>query len=1032
MSCDCGCCAGARVTTPVAEENRPGLSAIAHRPGRYATFRETMLARLSSADFPELAELRSRSASDASIALCDTWAIAAEVLSFYQDRIANEGYLRTATERRSLLELGRLTGYAMRPGVSASVYLAYEIDPNAQTAEIPVGTRAQSVPGPGEKMQTFETAEPLSARAAWSRIKVRQGQPQWREPPPVDGAERKFGDAHDVLKRGVYVQGADTKLKPNDAILIDYGAMRVPYRIDTVTVSDDQQSTRLDVREWNTPASSHVAAARASRRVRAASASAVARSAVEIPPGQRQAASIAGLVGELTQSLTVQPRNALTVQRDATTTLRAGGDVYSRLLIQKTPALASTLYAALQSASIAQPSITPIKVYALRTKAALFGNNAPNRVVTAITGGANPSVSYNHLSLLRAWRDMPEFAPGVQGERKLSHVPLDAAYEQIKAGDGVTPSYLVLDLGADDIEGSEGGAWPRVLTIADATTLTLSIGVAMSTRVTQLEVNEDWLTYPIPSGQTGPRTRAVITDPEFPRDVELLRRTQVYAQSELLTLAADPQTEPVAGDVSANEIELDAFYDGLKVGQWLIAAGERDLDDDDAKVNVAERGMIAAVRHGLSRLVPTTDDGTTQSADLPGDTLHTFIKLAAPLAYRYRRAAFTLYGNVVRATHGETRRETLGAGDATRILQTFALRSPPLTYVAAPTPDGIDSTLKVRVQNLLWTEVDSLVGAGPDDRVYLSRRDDSEATRIVFGDGGEGARLPTGQDNVAAVYRSGIGSAGNVRAGQITLPTDKPLGVKGVDNPIRSSGGADPDTLELARVNEPLAVTALDRLVGVQDYADFSRTFAGIGKAIATTLHDGHESLVQVTIAGIDDAPIDATSDLYLNLVAALHAFGDPHLAISVDVREALSLVIQAKVAIKPEYAWEDVQPRVAAALYARFGFQARELGQAVIGSEIVGVIAAVDGVAHVLGLSFKLFDYDDLVAGLAPTAPSAPTPGISETPAPLPATAAAGTASTWLAVASARIGDDGKIAPAQIAYLSADVPDTLLLELAP
>ena len=67
----------------------------------------------------------------------------------------------------------------------------------------------------------------------------------------------------------------------------------------------------------------------------------------------------------------------------------------------------------------------------------------------------------------------------------------------------------------------------------------------------------------------------------------------------------------------------------------------------------------------------------------------------------------------------------------------------------------------------------------------------------------------------------------------------------------------------------PIAVMSLDRLVSVQDYADFSRTFAGIGKA-ALALSDGHRQLVYVTIAGADDIPIDPTSDLYQNLVEAL------------------------------------------------------------------------------------------------------------------------------------------------------------------
>jgi hypothetical protein len=556
MSCDCGCCVGARVTTPVAEENRPGLSRIGHRPGRYATFLESMVARLSSVDYPELAALKSRAGSDASIALCDAWAIAADVLAFYQDRIANEGYLRTATERRSLLELGRLTGYAMRPGVSASAYLAYDIDPNAQTAEIPIGTRAQSVPGPGEKMQTFETAEPLSARAAWSHIKVRLGQPQWREPPPLaEGGERQFGDAHDVLKQGLYLDGAATQLKPNDALLIDYGDVRVPYRVDAVKVSDDQATTRVMVRDWN--ASATIAAStRLSRRERSVAAARTAAAAVTTTPAQRQASAIADLVGQLSQPLTVQPRSALTVPRSVAATLRAGGDVFSRLLIRQTPALDATLYSALGSTHIAQPAIKPIKVYALRTKAALFGNNAPNRVLTNIGSGTNPSITYSNLGLHLTWHDLPE-SPAGDNEIKLAHVPLDAPYEQIKAGTADAPSWLVLDPGAGDVEDGQGGSWPRVLHVTDATTVTMAIGVAQSARVTQITTDASWLTYPLESAST-PRTRAVV-ERSFPLDVELLRRTQVYAQSELLTIAADPLIDPVAGDVTANEIELDTF-----------------------------------------------------------------------------------------------------------------------------------------------------------------------------------------------------------------------------------------------------------------------------------------------------------------------------------------------------------------------------------------------------------------------------------------------------------------------------------------
>src|SRR5579863_7882148 len=124
MSQPCGCCSGIQIITPVQEQNRPGLSEISYRVGTYATFFETMVARLSSLylDVPNadntgtqriypLKGLTTRDLSDPSIALLDAWAIVADVLTFYQERIANEGYLSTATERVSLLELGRLVGY---------------------------------------------------------------------------------------------------------------------------------------------------------------------------------------------------------------------------------------------------------------------------------------------------------------------------------------------------------------------------------------------------------------------------------------------------------------------------------------------------------------------------------------------------------------------------------------------------------------------------------------------------------------------------------------------------------------------------------------------------------------------------------------------------------------------------------------------------------------------------------------------------------------------------------------------------------
>lgn len=183
----CGCCDGLVVQTPQGLDNRGGLSAIAYRIGDHSQFRASLHAALSSSKFAQLEPLRTRDDDDFTIGLIDAFACAADVLTFYQERIANESYLRTAAERVSLQEMGKLVGYRLRPGVAAETWLAFALEtppaPPANLAPEPgtfvtgvpakltldAGLKVQSVPGPGEKPQIFEIVEPLpEARPAWN------------------------------------------------------------------------------------------------------------------------------------------------------------------------------------------------------------------------------------------------------------------------------------------------------------------------------------------------------------------------------------------------------------------------------------------------------------------------------------------------------------------------------------------------------------------------------------------------------------------------------------------------------------------------------------------------------------------------------------------------------------------------------------------------------------------------------------------------------------------------------------------------
>src|SRR5260370_32497029 len=178
--CLCGCCAGTSVQTPQVESNPPGLSSITYRAGTWATFKESMLARLSSFDYPALAALKTRDDDDFTIAFLDATSIILDILTFYQERLANESYLRTAEQQRSLTELSRLIGYEPAPGVSASTYVAFAVktaprqppDPSAPAITIPQGTQVQSVPAQGQRPQTFETSADIPAQPDWNALQV--------------------------------------------------------------------------------------------------------------------------------------------------------------------------------------------------------------------------------------------------------------------------------------------------------------------------------------------------------------------------------------------------------------------------------------------------------------------------------------------------------------------------------------------------------------------------------------------------------------------------------------------------------------------------------------------------------------------------------------------------------------------------------------------------------------------------------------------------------------------------------------------
>jgi predicted phage baseplate assembly protein len=367
-----------------------------------------------------------------------------------------------------------------------------------------------------------------------------------------------------------------------------------------------------------------------------------------------------------------------------------------------------------------------------------------------------------------------------------------------------------------------------------------------------------------------------------------------------------------------------------------------ELDTHVGWVNDDKLVLITGISPGGSAV---SEVATVESINVT-DPAHT--KLVLPsLSKKYLLDGVRIYANVAVATDGETVREVLGSGDAAAAFQTFRLSHKPLTYVYAT--GGTASTLQVFVNEIRWHEVETLYAQGPNARVFVTRHADDGTVTVQFGNGVDsGARLPTGSDNVRAVYRKGTGSAGNLAAGKLTLLLSRPLGLSGATNPQAAEGGADPELMKNARRNAPRTVVTLDRVVSLADYQAYAASFPGIAKSLSTWTMTGAARQVFLTVAGSGGKELDLDSITVKTLRQSLVARGDPYVPLRIASFERAEFVVKAVIGVHPDRLFEEVMPRVKTAMWEAFSFDAREFGQAVDLSDVITVIQNVDGVVSV------------------------------------------------------------------------------------
>jgi hypothetical protein len=920
-------------------ENLPGKISINYRLGDHPIFLRHMLNQLptrmikgkkiNGTDEPDrwpLARIFTGDSEDPTVALLDACAVVADVITFYQERIANEAFLRTATERRSVLELARSVSYELKPGVSASTYVVFTVDDTVdkgKTVKIPKGTKIQSIPPPDKLPQTFETTEDLEASADLNVLR-----PQRTEP-----AKLKIDDKKILLK------GTSTGLKPGDYILLvgderkkNPFSERWDFRqVSSVTPDPDKGTTVVEWQDglgWRSPYGKHVIMPSEENtscyalRQRAALFGYNAPDWRAMPEVVKDAYLASGTDKEkpdIKESVQWPGFDLLSLCPTKNNSIKKGlrgeyfrSEKYSGLL-EYNPVV-SSLPHTITKKDVKSARLTGlIKTYEGAINAEYkFSINTPE----------NAKLWINNTLVVNKSKGRED-----NGSIKLDPEKYYFITLKCHAGEG---------LESIDLQWTPPNKKECPI-LKDHLYNYHAFPIYLDASYPQI-LADSWLVMSIPGYQELYRVDSVAEDSQanFTMSAKTtcvsligeniclynnrIRETAVYAVSDELEIA----DVPIDDVISDKTIELDRIVDGLGPGKVLVIS-EKD----------GEKGQPKSEQIELQE-VKNPEEGNT----IEGGTILT---LKSPLLNSYKPDNMVIYANAVKVTHGETINEVLGSGDGSVTYQKFTLKKPPLTYISSK--NGALSTLEVRVNDILWNESPALYSKDEKSQNYMVRIDNDSKATITFGDGKQGARLPTGVENITATYRSGIGEDGQVDAGTLTILQSRPLGIKEVTNPLPGTGAEDPEKLEMARLNVPKEALTMGRIVSLQDFEDYARAYPGIGKAQAVSIWTGSMNVVCITIASAFSEPVEHNSTLFSDLSGSIDRVRDPIQEVRIETYKPVFFDVEALLKIDPVYKSDLVKESVKKALRDAFSFDRRTFGQGVTEAELVNVIQAVPGI---------------------------------------------------------------------------------------
>jgi len=990
----CGCCEGIATETPELIYNRPGLSAISYRVGTHNAFLASLLAALSSSEIPPwapltsgdnsdptlvsfnpavaLSPLRTRDVTDFSIALLDAWATSLDILSFYQERIANELYLRTAVDAASVMDLAQLVGYKPSPGVAAFAYLAFTLNNAPGSPDnvlIPAGSRVQSVPGPGQQPQVFETSSDLTAVIAQNAIL-----PQTTIP---------WGLSNGI--QSIWLQGISNNINVGDAILFVNQALYTMASTGTtsgtpacdfhfVTAVTTNPTSGNTLVQWdrglNWPTSNDNTASIYVFRKKAALFGVQAPDPRTLSTNGNNIGSLGGYPPGGNGDWVFQANYI-------------GGSSQINLDASYPGAAPQTGQPAWTVLSC--PHYTAVfQVTAAVDTGPLLYTLASKTTQLTLANEQVLADNFKSAANVSLWAETVALAA----------MELEIA---IIEGNGLAQAEVALALATANLVLAEGsGTSDMILSNIVGQTRSATAYIQSAQLIPADTPIFSWPAYDgIYARQAGLITPVEGSSLTIVTGQQLASGQTVAISGQRLRLQVAASFS-AAADTSAGFVPAaSAASLPLMPGQtFLIAAFPPVASGTDMEWSVLTTDGVTGTLHiGSASILlipaaksdPVTGETATIGAEPDVNGPVVTLTFTQALSGIYDRGTVSVNSNVVGATNGETMYELLGSGDGTNPTLEFQLKQSPLTYVSSTLNNGAVSTLQVWVNNMRWHEVDNFLDSASTDRAFTTSADATGKVTVQFGDGQEGSRTPTGQMNIRANYRKGIGSAGNVASGQLSQALDRPQGLASVSNPDAGTGGADPDTAADARASAPLHVLTLDRVVSLEDYQNYALAFAGIAKALATWTWVGRQRAVFLSVAGANGSVFESGDLTITNLLTSLKDAGNPFVPVYVAAPSYNSVNFEVGANLQIDTADYDptqVIAQVWQSLSMAFSFAQRQIGQGVAQSEVIAVIQQTPGV---IAVEMTIFSRQGEPAS-SPLSPvllaASPTAGQQGTPA--------------------------------------------------